>query len=48
VHKGSIGYKGPLQNDDNGESASKKYGGNGSQKEWILNVKSNNGEGESM
>jgi len=48
VHEGSNKRQGPLQNDDNGESASIKHSGNGSQKEWILNVKSNNGEEELM
>ncbi len=45
VHEGSNRCQGPLQNDDNGEGASIKHSGNGSQKEWILTVKNNNGEG---
>ncbi len=48
MHEGSNRCQEPLQNDDNGESASIKHSSNGSQKEWILNVKNNNGEGELM
>jgi hypothetical protein len=48
MHEGSNRHQELLQNDDNGESASIKHSSNGSQKEWILNVKNDNGEGELM